>query len=257
MKEFCFTIDDNIRFLEELTRGGYESLFSHPYTKLLRELHNKYGVKIQLNLFYQNESFTLAAMTDKYRCEWEENADWLKLSFHSRLENVKPYENADYEEVYGDCRVVQDQILRFAGKASLGKTTTIHYCLTTDKGTQALKDCGIQGLLGLYGTDGEPRVSYSCTLEQSQAARNGEVVRYSGLAFSGIDIILNNHKSQEIVEMLRKLKDREQIKIMIHEQHFYSDWSVYYEADYAERISSAVEILQEQGFKSRFFEEML
>ena len=31
MKEFCFTVDDNIRFLKELSEGNERSLFSHPY----------------------------------------------------------------------------------------------------------------------------------------------------------------------------------------------------------------------------------
>ena len=44
---------------------------------------------------------------------------------------------------------------------------------------------------------------------------------------------------------------------MRHEQHFYSDWDIYYEADYAVRIGSAVEFLQSQGFESRFFEEII
>lgn len=257
MKLFCVTIDDNIRFLQELTEGKYESLFSHPYTGLLKKLHDKYGVKMQLNLFYQNESFTLAQTTDKYRGEWEQNADWLKLSFHSRLANVRPYERSGYDEVYRDCNAVHKEILRFAGRESLGKTTTVHYCLTTDEGTRAIKDSGVQGLLGLYGTDDEPRISYSCSLEESKRARGGEIVRYGNLAFSGIDVVLNNHKPQEIVSMLHGLKDREFVKIMIHEQHFYSDWQIYYESDYAARIESAVEFLQSQGFESRFFEEII
>ena len=44
---------------------------------------------------------------------------------------------------------------------------------------------------------------------------------------------------------------------MIHEHHFYSDWQIYYESDYAARLESAVEFLQSQGFESRFFEEII
>ncbi len=257
MKQFCLTIDDNIRFLEELTNGTYESLFSHSYLQLLKKLHDIYGVKIQLNLFYENTTFTLAQMTDKYRLEWKQNADWLKLSFHSRAENIKPYEKAGYDEVYEDCMAVQEQILRFAGQEALGKTTTVHYCLTTKKGVQALNDCGFLGLLGLYGTEKEPRISYSCSLVDAKKAQNGAIIRYADMAFAGIDIVLNNHRPQEIVSTLQKLHNRKQVKIMIHEQHFYSDWSAYYESDYEERITAALDFLQKQGFTSCFFEEMI
>lgn len=256
MKKFCFTIDDNIRFLQEINAGGYESLFAHPYLTLLRTLHERYGVKIQANLFYENQAFSLAEMTDFYKKEWENCAGWLKLSFHSRKENVRPYENSAYEEVYRDCSAVRKEILRFAGKASLGKTTTVHYCAATQGGVNALRDCGVIGLLGLFGTEDAPRTSYSRSWEDAGRARNGEIVRRDGVAFSGIDIILNNYSPEEISAFLRKISDRPFVKIMIHEQFFYPDWA-YYEADFEKRIAAAIEILQANNFESVFFEEVL
>ena len=53
MKTFCFTVDDN--FLKELTEGNYNSIFDHPYLALYRRLHERYGLKVQLNLFYRTE----------------------------------------------------------------------------------------------------------------------------------------------------------------------------------------------------------
>ena len=51
MKTFCFTIDDNIRFLKELTAQKPGSMFDHPYLAMLRRLHERFDLKIQLNLF--------------------------------------------------------------------------------------------------------------------------------------------------------------------------------------------------------------
>jgi len=34
MKNFCFTVDDNIRCFKELTRGDFDSIFEHPYLKV-------------------------------------------------------------------------------------------------------------------------------------------------------------------------------------------------------------------------------
>ena len=101
-RKFCFTVDDNIRFLKELNGQQYPSIFSHPYLAMYRRLHEKYGLKVQLNLFYEADGFDLSQMTDKYRDEWLENSDWLKLSFHSRRENVEPYRSSGYREVYED-----------------------------------------------------------------------------------------------------------------------------------------------------------
>ena len=79
-KSFCFTVDDNIRFLKELTEGNYPSVFDHPYLAMYRRLHETYGVCVQLNLFYECDGFTLSSMTDAYREEFSENAHWLKMS---------------------------------------------------------------------------------------------------------------------------------------------------------------------------------
>ena len=256
LKTFCFTIDDNIRFIEELTRLEYSSLFSHPYTKLLKQLHDKYNVKIQLNLFYKTQNFTLSNAVDKYLKEWQENSNWLKLSFHSLLENVKPYENSSYEEVYKDCSLVNREILRFAGENSLAKTTTIHYCLATEQGLKALNDLGVNGLLGLYGDNKNPRSSYSCSKEESEKVRNGLYKGKFGLTFSNVNVIMNLFSPKQIVDKLVELKGQENINVMIHEQYFYSDY-FNYEPDFKERIESALEYLTRNGYESRFFEEII
>ncbi len=123
-------------------------------------------------------------------------------------------------------------------------------------GVNALRDCGVIGLLGLFGTEDAPRTSYSRSWEDAGRARNGEIVRRDGVAFSGIDIILNNYSPEEISAFLRKISDRPFVKIMIHEQFFYPDWA-YYEADFEKRIAAAIEILQANNYESVFFEEVL
>ena len=83
MKSFCFTIDDNIRFLKELEQASYDSIFDHPYVAMLLRLHKKFGIKVQLNLFYSMAGFDLSQASDRYSDEWKENSDWIKFSFHS------------------------------------------------------------------------------------------------------------------------------------------------------------------------------
>ncbi len=255
MKSFCFTVDDNIRCLKELTGSeAYGSIFEHPYLGMYKRLHEKYGLKIQLNLFYEMDGFCLSDMTDKYRSEWHANSDWLKLSFHSRLENVKPYEFSGYDEVYGDCQRVHSEIARFASPSALGKTTTVHYCRTTSAGISALKDCGVKGLLGLYGNADAPRTSYMSTEAECEAVRRGDVVHSDGVAYAGIDVILNSHSIENILKRLEGLVDRKLIKVMIHEQYFYPDYPRYQE-NFEEKLTVAFEFLTQNGYTSTFFEE--
>ncbi len=256
MKQFCFTVDDNIRFFKELTEGTYKSIFDHPYLGVYRRLHQKYGLKVQLNLFYEMPGFNLSQMTDRYQQEWIDNADWLKLSFHSRLENAYPYEHSGYEEVLTDCQNVHREIRRFASDKSLGLTTTVHCCRTTEQGINALQDSGVKGLLGLYGKMEKPRSSYQSTPVEGDLIRKGEIVVRNDMAYAGIDIVLNCFSTEEILSQLSALADRDFVKVMIHEQYFYADYSAY-QPDFEQKLDATFARLAENGFRSTFFEEWL
>lgn len=254
MKKFCFTVDDNIRFLRHLTEENAYSLFSNPYLALYKRLREKYRLKVQLNLFYEMPRFDLSQMTDRFKAEWAENAHWLKLSFHSRLENVDPYLSAGYDEVFEDCSAVHQEILRFAGEQSLGKTTTIHYCQTTEDGLRALRNHGVQGLLGLFGTEEAPRSSYSLPESDAMLLRKGKILHRHGLDFYSIDLVMNLYDREELLHRLRALLNRDALRVMIHEQYFYPDYHAY-QPDFGEKLDQAFGLLHENGYESCFAEE--
>lgn len=255
MKSFCFTIDDNIRFLKELTQQNCESIFDHPYVAMLKRLHERFDLKIQLNLFYRVEGFDLSQMNDRYASQWAAISDWLKFSFHSDRENVRPYEHSGYDEVFSDCQSVHEQILRFAGPASLAKTTTIHYCKTTEDGLQALADQGVAGLLGLYGTDENPRVSYSLDDDLVKALRQGQLVCHRGITFASIDMVLNLFRKEDLLPTLSEFFGRDSIRVMIHEQFFYPDYRMY-QPNFEEKLALVFDALCSRGYQSCFFEEL-
>jgi len=253
-KTFCFTVDDNIRFLKELTDINYTSMFDHPYLSMYKRLHEKYSVKVQLNLFYEYEDFDLSMMTERYKSEWRDCSDWLKLSFHSKLENERPYINSGYDEVYGDCNNVNREILRFAGPASLADTTTLHYCVATEEGIKALSDNGVKGLLGLFGSTADPRTSYGIDDANAEKLRNGSTLFLGTMYYAAIDIILNRFTREDNLRRLNYLKERDLVHIMIHEQYFYPDYKNY-QSDFEYKLSDAFMFLKENGFESILFEE--
>lgn len=255
MKTFCFTSDDNIRFLRELTEGDYASLFHHPYTAMYRRLHEKHGLKVQLNLFYETPGFDLSRMTDRFRAEWIANAHWLRLSFHSRAETDTPYACAGYREVYDDCAAVHREILRFAGEASLARTTTIHYCQTTADGLRALRDLGVTGLMGLYGSDASPCTSYGLPEEDAARLRRGDILHRHGMDFHALNLIVNNCTAESLPARLDPFLHRDRLRLMIHEQYFYPDYPAY-QPDFADKLDAAFALLRANGFESRFAEEM-
>ena len=256
MKSFCFTIDDNIRFFKELTEENFESMFEHPYLAMLRRLHEKFDLKIQLNLFYRLGDFDLSMMTDRYAAEWERAADWLKLSFHSEWENVCPYESSGYDEVFDHCRAVHREILRFASARSLAKTTTIHYCRATADGLRAMTDNGVSGLLGLFGTAEKPRTSYEIPEDDAAKIRAGQTVMIGGMAFASLDMIINDVKIESIVPDLTALLSRDALRVMIHEQYFYKDYRAY-QPNFEEKLTTVFSLLCDKGYKSCFFEDWL
>ena len=244
------------RFLKEINSANYNSIFEHPYLQVYKRLHERFNAKIQLNLFYQDADFNLLQMSDKYYKEWEENSNWLKLSFHSKMENVKPYEFSTYDEVYNDCYAVNVQIERFASPKALAKTTTVHYCLATHEGIDALKDNKVLGLLGLFGNEANPLTSYKISEQNASEIRLGKILKIGELFYSGIDIVLNNFSCQEILAKLQSLKNRKHINVMIHEQYFYSDYARY-QKDFEEKLVLTLSFFKQNGYQSKFFEEKI
>lgn len=256
MKTFCFTVDDNVRFLRDLTEKKYNSIFDHPYLAMYKRLREKFGLKVQLNLFYRLDGFDISKMTDAYYSEWEANSDWLKMSFHSELENVRPYEFSGYDEVYSDCKSVNSEIVRFASPAALAKTTTVHYCVATEEGLRALADNRVQGLLGLFGNSEKPRTSYGIAEDEAGLIRGGSIRRLGGISYAGIDIVINSFSKEDNLKKLSALLDRDGIRVMIHEQYFYEDYKAY-QPDYEEKLEAVFGLLCREGYKSCFFEELI
>jgi len=94
-----FSIDDNSFFLRDIAQQKYASLFDCFYLDLLRSLHKKYGVRFVLNIYYTTgDDFELPQFSARYKGEWEENSDWLKLAFHAHAnEPARPYQYAPAE----------------------------------------------------------------------------------------------------------------------------------------------------------------
>ncbi len=258
MKHFTFTVDDNVRFLCDLSlwSNGQNNIWEHPYLAMWKRLHECYGVKIQLNLFYEYGDFNLTHVPDRFRDDFAACSDWLRFSFHSKAEFPKhPYLASTYGEVFDDCAAVNREILRFAGEASLATTTTLHYVRATEDGVRALHDCGVRGLMGLYGTEHTPLASYTVPEAISKELRKGEFQKTDGMWHFPISCVLNTISLDEVAPAMNALREHSFVGLMIHEQYFYSDYPRY-QADFEEKITLAVKALCKEGRVSCFAEEL-
>ena len=165
----CKYIDDAIWFLRDIARTRPTSAFSHPFLGGLKRLHERYGYKVQLNLFYRTDffygmdEFTLAQMPDAYKAEFQKNADWLKFGFHSLQEFPDyPWVNADYVDVAKCLGMIRGEVARFAGENMFAKALIPHWVPMSKDGVRALTDGGIKIVYSTvgarYGYNGNPEV---------------------------------------------------------------------------------------------------
>ena len=150
-KKSFFFIDDVIWVFRDLTRGDYNSVFDHFFMKILKQAHDKYEAKIQLNVFYRTDyfygfdEFTLSEMTDKYKKEFEEASDWRTFGFHAKQEFPDyPLINTSYEDALAEIKLTFGEIERFAGKNSIAKAVCPHWRPMSRGVCKALSECGIR-----------------------------------------------------------------------------------------------------------------
>ncbi len=260
-KRYRFSVDDNILFLRDLERERPDSLFDHWYLGFWREMHERFGAKIHINIYYQCPGFILPDLPDTWRDEWAANAHWLHLSFHA-LQNDPShiYRNAPGRRVARDWEMVTDEIYRFATPAVTGDTTTVHWAEATREACVALRERGVRKLIALpgFGADGEVVTSYY--LDRLHVQRLLERDAWwdpaTDLVFIACDEVVN---SQTLENVPRVLDDQEQsphtcemIELLIHEQYFRQELAIYQE-DIREKVMAALQWVTERDYEPCFW----
>jgi len=271
---YRFTVDDTIFFLREIHRNGYKSLFDDYFLGNLRKLHQKYGTKFALNLFYETsgdaeyinverEYFNLSLFSDRYKSEWQDNADWLRLLFHAKREHPgEPYKDASAETLIGDFVQIEREIKRFAGEATYLPATVVHFGTIRPETYKPLAEHGVTALSGYFTKlpGGDYYVCY-----QMDAARCDYLEQQdflldvdSGIVFSKIDLVSNLVTLENTVPTLEKAMANpnmaEFMDVLTHEQYF---WPYYknYISEHWDRLDRAFAFLTERGYKPVFMND--
>ncbi|MBP1991234.1 hypothetical protein [Paenibacillus eucommiae] len=264
--KYRLSIDDNIWFLKDIAehRDTYRSIFDNPYLGFLKEVHDTYGTKVHLNLYFQTDGFDLTQMPDTYKDEWKAQADWLRLTFHAlQNEPDMPYKEAGPAEIRRDYERVTNEIIRFAGAELLDPVTTIHWGEATLEGCRELRQLGFRGLTGyFYFVDDRPLVSYYLNKKQIDHlnGRDFWMDHSEDLIFIKIDAVLDRLQMNEIVPALQRLKHDANhkgfLELMIHEQYFYPHY-FNYQPDYKDKIFAAAKWASENGYEPAFPSECI
>ncbi len=260
-KRYRFSVDDNVLFLRDLATEPPESLFDHWYLAFWREMHERFGAKIHINIYYQCPGFILADMHDRWRDEWAANAEWLHLSFHA-LQNEPAwiYRNAPGRRLARDWEMVMDEIYRFATPAVTGDTTTVHWAEATREGVEALYARGIRKLIALPGfhPDGAPRTSYHLDRAQVQHLLERDAWRdpVTGMIFVSCDEVVNSYSVEDVPKILDAQEQSahtcELVELLIHEQYFREELSNY-QPEIRDKVVAALEWVTERDYEPCFW----
>jgi hypothetical protein len=263
---YRFSIDDNSFFLRDITQKGYKSLFDCFYLNALRSLHKKYGAKFVLNIYYTTgDDWKLTEFPDRYKSQWRDNADWLRLAFHAYAnEPARPYQDAEPAKLIADLDLVNEQIVRFAGEEICTPPTVIHWGMTRHSAFKPLYQRGVRVLSGYFrrSARGGFDVNYRWDDPHSEYVSKHDAWKdfESGIVFSRVDIVCNNTPIERTVPTLEpQIGNRDTAEILdlfTHEQYF---WPFYVRhiPDHAERLDTAIRFCTERGYKPVFFHEGL
>lgn len=260
---YRFSIDDNSFFLRDITQKNYESLFDCFYLKTLQQLHSKYGTRFVLNIYYTTaDGFDLRQFPDRYKSQWQDNSDWLKLAFHAYANKPDcPYQNVPASKLMADFDRVAEQIIRFASEQTYSPPTVIHWGMVQPEALKPLYERGVRVLSGYFRRQGGVwDVNYLIDDVRSEyLSRHDALMDFeSGIVFSRVDIVCNSTPVDGIIPTLEPLtKDPNQAEIMdifTHEQYFWPFYSNYL-PDHFKRLGVAIRWLTENGYKPVFFHE--
>ncbi len=263
-KRYRFSVDDNIQFLKDLGTKpeAYPSLFDHWYLAFWREMHQTYGAKIHLNIYYQTDGFDLSQMPDIWRDEWRANADWLRLTFHALQDKPdRPYRNAGYAQVAHDYDLVTGHIRRFTGQDTPGCTTTVHWAECPAAGVRALRDRGIENLIGIFHVNnGVCTTGYYLPPEQCARidTRPAWHDHATGVTFLPCALVVNSPAVEEIVPLLERRAasphTSELVELLIHEQYFREELDLY-QPTIRDKVRAALQWVTEKGHRPVFWSD--
>ena len=235
------SIDDATEIFLDIYRQEYDSIFDNEVLGRLQYLHEEYGLVVTLYVYARLGEFSIWNMPLSYKAEFQENADWLKIGFHSMSEdNPKGNSIFDFMECY---ERVKTAIKRFAGEETIAHVLRLHYWYATDGMVTYLRQ---QGVTGLLCYDGES-VSYNLSEEQSEKlyrSRDG-ILEANKITYYVTDIRLEN---EDDIETALEAHQKDRIIVI-----FTHAWC--FEENY-DKLEAAVKWLVQEEYQFSFLENM-
>ncbi len=257
-KRYRFSIDDNSFWCRDLLKNKPKYINDNYYLAILKKLHDEFGVKFTLNLFYETpeKDFNLSMMSPQWKEQLQENAEWMRLTWHAYSEFPdRPYQYTTAEKFEHDYELIHGEVVRFAGEACWIPPSIVHWCEFPPALFPLLYKKGARTISGYFVKGGERYViSYEMDEERCAYLENHDALMdfASGICLSRTDLIFNNTPVEQVIPKLAPYIDDpdngEYIDLLTHEQYF---WPFYFNfvPDHYERIATGLRFLNEHGYK--------
>ena len=208
-----FSIDDCIEIFRDITINNYNSLFESDYFSFFKELHDKYNAKISLYSFVEYKGFNIKNTTDKFKKEFVNNSDWLKIGFHGFNENSK---YNDKENIKKDYKLFLKYIKRFAGSLNIiDNFIRLHYFSGNLENILKIKKFGIKGLF----TADDDRDNYYLKKNENIFLNKHNIYKDIKNEIFFIKTNLRIEKIENINETLKTIDINNNIIMFTHEQY--------------------------------------
>jgi hypothetical protein len=266
-RRFRCYIDDHSFFLRDICAKNYKSIFDCFYLARLRQLHREFGAKINLNCFNTTpeRDFNLSMFPDKYKSEFEDNAHWLRLAFHSENEfpNI-PYKDATPEKLAADFDLVAKELKRIAGRAyTVG--LQIHWADVPPSCYRVLADRGVK-MLNARGRLPDSKKPKICDyhlpdnileyLYYQQGWMHFEtgLIFYNGAALRTCEWTPVDQVAANLLDRIQDPARNHLINIAGHEQYW---WPFYknFKPDIYERWATAFRFVVDRGYQPIWIED--
>ncbi len=266
-RRFRCYIDDHSFFFRDILQKDYKSIFDCFYLERLRQLNRDYGVKINLNCFNSTpeRDFQLAMFPDKYKSEFEDNAHWLRLAFHSENEFPGiPYKNAIPEKLAADFDLVAKELKRIAGKAYTAGLQ-IHFADVPPSCYKVLADRGVKMLPTRSRRLGstKPRLcdyhlpdeilDYLCDNQAWMHFESG-LIFYNSFTGRTVEWTPIDEIGSDLLKLIDKPAKSHLINIAGHEQYW---WPFYknFVPNLYERYAAAFRFVLDRGYQPIWIED--
>lgn len=220
-KIFHISIDDCIDIFKDVSINSkkYTSIFDNDIFSFFRSLRNKYSIVLSLYSFFEHNGFKLSDMTAKYKKDFLDNKEWLKIGFHGLNKDKNYQEDGGARKDYN---LFVREVIRFGGSYEIiDRFPRLHRFLGSVENILDMKKSrfGVIGLLSSY----DYRENYY--LEKNENTFLNKQFVYNDIK-NDILFFKTNLKIEDINDMqlmLNKIDSDNNLIVFTHERYLYED----------------------------------